>query len=131
MHDLTNLGPLTTRYSPVGSGCYSSILVIHISIYSFVEGDETRTFRRSGNAIRTYGDITSSLCYPPNYMTTSDFQPGYGKVRYYSPGVCPSGYDIALSWEGPGEETGIGNDAAKRDIEGSSRETTTAICCPR
>lgn len=131
MDDVTNLGPLTTRYNPVGSGCHSSILLIHISIYSSVQGDATQTFKGSGYAIRTYGDITSSVCYPPNYMTASDFQPGYGKVRYYSPGVCPSGYDIALSWERLAQDTGIGNDPAKRDTEGSSRETTTAICCPR
>lgn len=107
MDDLTNLGPLSTRYSPVGSGCHSSVLLIHTSIYSSIEGDATQTFTSSGTAIRTYGHITSSLCYPPNYMTASDFQPGYGKVRYYSPGVCPSGYDIALSWEGVGQETVI------------------------
>lgn len=116
MDDLTNLGPLTTRYSPVGSGCHSSILLIHTN---------------SEYAIRTYGDIASSACYPPNYMTASDFQPGYGKVRYYSPGVCPSGYDIALSWEGVGQATGFENDAVIRDTEGSSHKTTTAICCPR
>lgn len=136
MNDLTNIGPLTTRYSPVGSGCRSSVLVIPTDIKLFVEGDATRTSTEiSGDwSFRTYGDLTSSPCFPPNYMSSPDFQPGYGMVRYYSPGICPSGYDIAASWKGSRDGIGTSDptdDAAKRDIGVSSRETTTAICCPR
>jgi hypothetical protein len=75
MEEFTNLGPLTTRYNPIGSGCRSLIVLIgtaiHLSSVEVVTSTETYS-------IRTYGDITASGCYPPNYMTASDFQPGYG-----------------------------------------------------
>ncbi|KAH8658456.1 hypothetical protein BX600DRAFT_514950 [Xylariales sp. PMI_506] len=65
---MSNLGPLTTTYTPSGVNCSS--------IYQTVK------------AILLYGTTSASTssCMPPNFVPYDPY--------YYSPGVCPSGYTL-------------------------------------
>lgn len=70
---MTNLGPLTTTYTPTGTDCQSSFIGAN---------NDNQWFQ--------YGQPTSTgACFP------NSFEPFEG--YYYSPGVCPSGYTPACS----------------------------------
>ncbi|KAI1295783.1 hypothetical protein F5Y03DRAFT_371391 [Xylaria venustula] len=73
---MTNLGPLTTTFTPQGPDCASTFLG-----------------KISDNLWLQYGvgDSPSSACYP------SSFDPH--QSYYYSPGICPSGYTAACTAE--------------------------------
>jgi hypothetical protein len=83
---VTNLGPLTATYSPSGANCNSIFQT------------------NPGNAL-LYGttDASTLSCFPTNFNPYD----GY----YYSPGICPSGYDYAC-------RAGVGGGG------------TAATCCP-
>ncbi|KAI1366215.1 hypothetical protein F5Y08DRAFT_337796 [Xylaria arbuscula] len=71
---MTNLGPLTTTFTPQGPDCSST----------FLGRDSTNQWLQYG-----IGGSSSSACYP------DDFRPL--DVYYYSPGICPSGYTTACT----------------------------------
>lgn len=69
---MSNLGPLTTTYTPAGANCNS-------------------IFQANGGAL-IYGTVWSSQlssCLPSSYIGNDPY--------YYSPGICPSGYTYACS----------------------------------
>ncbi len=71
---MTNLGPLTTTFSPIGPDCSSTF-----------EGS------LGNNRWLQYGvpGNPSSACLPSNFNNNV----GY----FYSPGLCPSGYTSACT----------------------------------
>lgn len=70
---MTNLGPLTTTFTPSGAKCQS-----------------TFAGANNDNGWIQYGNPTSTTACVP-----TSFEPFEG--YYYSPGVCPSGYTYACS----------------------------------
>ncbi|KAI0804928.1 hypothetical protein GGR55DRAFT_657758 [Xylaria sp. FL0064] len=71
---MTNLGPLTTTFTPQGPDCASTFLG-----------------RVSDNVWVQYGvgASPSSACYPSSFIPYEPY--------YYSPGICPSGYTAACT----------------------------------
>ncbi|OTB08550.1 hypothetical protein M426DRAFT_317173 [Hypoxylon sp. CI-4A] len=69
---MTNLGPLTTIFTPSGSDCTSTFIGL-----------------LTGNAWLQYGvgGAASSACLPASFEAFEDY--------FYSPGICPSGYTSA------------------------------------
>ncbi|KAI0120260.1 hypothetical protein F4776DRAFT_245400 [Hypoxylon sp. NC0597] len=69
---MTNLGPLTTIYTPSGSDCTSTFIGLNYDNKWIQYG---------------VGGAASSACLPPNFIPYEPY--------YYSPGICPSGYTSA------------------------------------
>lgn len=96
---MSHLGPLTTTFTPPAS-CSDSTGIIQVRTVN--EDDSSRP---SVITQVSQGPLQIGDCFPTNY------EPIRG--NYYSPGVCPSGYDVAC--------TGI-SDAFANDI--------VVTCCP-
>ncbi|KAI0973089.1 hypothetical protein F4678DRAFT_459943 [Xylaria arbuscula] len=73
---MTNLGPLTTTFTPQGPDCASTFL-------GRGSNDEWVQYGVGGSP--------SSACYPSSFDPHQSF--------YYSPGICPSGYTAACTAE--------------------------------
>ncbi|KAI3318447.1 hypothetical protein HD806DRAFT_540297 [Xylariaceae sp. AK1471] len=73
---MTNLGPLTTTFTPSGADCSSTFI-------AYVYRNEWLQYGVGGAA--------SSACLPTNFNPYES--------HYYSPGLCPSGYTSACSAE--------------------------------
>ncbi|KAI2605035.1 uncharacterized protein GGS25DRAFT_503230 [Hypoxylon fragiforme] len=71
---MTNLGPLTTIFTPSGPDCASTFA-------GFVDDNAWIQYGVGGSA--------SSACLPPNFRPVDPY--------YYSPGICPSGYTTACN----------------------------------
>ncbi|KAI0173328.1 hypothetical protein GGR52DRAFT_381519 [Hypoxylon sp. FL1284] len=69
---MTNLGPLTTTFTPSGAQCTSTFL-------GFVQDNAWVQYGVGGGA--------SSACLPTSFQPLASY--------YYSPGICPSGYTTA------------------------------------
>ncbi|KUI57872.1 hypothetical protein VP1G_05158 [Cytospora mali] len=67
---MTNLGPLTTTYTPTGANCQSTYIGAN-----------------NDNQWIQYGQPNTRQCVPSNFTAFEDY--------YYSPGICPSGYTYA------------------------------------
>ncbi|KAI0842993.1 hypothetical protein F5Y06DRAFT_291983 [Hypoxylon sp. FL0890] len=70
---MTNLGPLTTVFTPSGSDCASVFIGLVQETYG------VNMWVQYG-----VGGAASSACLPPNFKPFESY--------YYSPGICPSGY---------------------------------------
>ncbi|KAH8891510.1 hypothetical protein GQ53DRAFT_147921 [Thozetella sp. PMI_491] len=73
---MTNLGPLTTAFAPAASASCATTIFVESNTVNWLQ----------------YGPISTDACLPPS------FNPFAG--HYYSPGICPSGYTIACSFQG-------------------------------
>ncbi|KAI0539491.1 hypothetical protein GGR58DRAFT_234794 [Xylaria digitata] len=71
---MTNIGPLTTTFTPIGPDCSSTFAA-----------------RKGSSLWAQYGvgGDASSACLPSNFNDSEDY--------YYSPGICPLGYTSACS----------------------------------
>ncbi|KAI6081495.1 hypothetical protein F4821DRAFT_249206 [Hypoxylon rubiginosum] len=69
---MTNLGPLTTVFTPNGTDCTST----------FLGENDTNTWIEYGA-----GGYLSTACLPSGFRASEAY--------YYSPGICPSGYTSA------------------------------------
>ncbi|OTA77989.1 hypothetical protein M434DRAFT_38572 [Hypoxylon sp. CO27-5] len=69
---MTNLGPLTTIFTPSGSDCTSTFIGLNYDNRWIQYG---------------VGGAASSACLPSNFTPYEPY--------YYSPGICPSGYTSA------------------------------------
>ena len=67
---MTNLGPLTTTYTPTGADCTSTYLAAN-----------------NDNEWIQYGQPDTTQCVPTSFTAFENY--------YYSPGICPSGYTYA------------------------------------
>lgn len=105
----SNLGPLTTTFTPNGPDCKST----YFNIVSTVTYTDT-----AGNAIYNVGTwllngpSSSAECYPGSWIT--DISSEQQASRYYSPGVCPSGFAVMC-----------------QSLLGEDDRTTQGTCCPR
>lgn len=68
--EMTNLGPLTTTFTPTGVDCQSTYLAAN-----------------NDNRWIQYGQPDTTQCVPTSFTPFQEY--------YYSPGVCPSGYYYA------------------------------------
>lgn len=70
---ISTLGPLTTVFTPPPSCTPSTITT---------------------NGQRMLA--APSDCMPPNFTPSDDYPTGLAYLNYYSPGICPSGYENAM-----------------------------------
>ena len=79
---MTNLGPLTTPFTPA-VGCNTEIYgIVHTETIGDGDTASTETYK-----YHTLGRTATSECYPPDFLPTS---------AYYSPAsICPSGWSSA------------------------------------
>ncbi|KAI1780696.1 hypothetical protein F4818DRAFT_14192 [Hypoxylon cercidicola] len=94
---MAGLGPLTTTFTPA-SGCNSVISGI---VYTQTLDDGNITTHK----YHSLGLSATSECYPPAFEVHS----------YYSPGICPSGWQSACG---------------KQEAIGGSITETRVTCCP-
>ena len=90
--------PLTTVFSPPPS-CLDAQFGVELA----------RTDKGVPTAFRDY-NAANSACWPSSYSELELFN----TIGWYSPGVCPSGFEPASETPSPGD-----------------REVTLAWCCPR
>jgi hypothetical protein len=120
---LASNGPLTSIFSPPTS-CI-----------------QTTTFDGSNYFIGYESGLgTDSACYPPVLTTAAPKIDGNAvTLQYYSPGLCPSGWSYAVSYNGPGVPTPVSSTSTTTTSFNNfggyftitlSPDNSAYLCCP-